>query len=388
MGKFLLLISNFKIISVIYFIIAVLTAIMKYTLGESSYNNYLLYKYVYLHTIEQKNLFSLYPDLYFDCNHYGVFFSLLIAPFYYLPDWVSLILWNVINTAVFLFAIFKLPFSNTKKSFFAWLCLQEYITTTVSFQFNAALTGLIMLSAVYIYEKKEAQSAFSILIGTFVKIYGIVGLSSFFFIKNKAKFIISFLVIGLLFFILPMLISSVHFGVQSYIDWYHSLMDKNEANQILGNRQDFSLMGVFRRILGRTDLSNLIFILPGLFVFLMPYLRVNQYKNIAFRLMILSSTLLFLVLFSSSSESPTYIIAVSGVMIWFLLIKNKTKLDIGIVVLVIIFTCFAFSDLFPSSIKENIFLKYSTKAIPCIIVWFRIIYDLMTKDFEKDFAIS
>lgn len=388
MGKFLLLISNFKIISVIYFIIAVLTAIMKYTLGESSYNNYLLYKYVYLHTIEQKNLFSLYPDLYFDCNHYGVFFSLLIAPFYYLPDWVSLILWNVINTAVFLFAIFKLPFSNTKKSFFAWLCLQEYITTTVSFQFNAALTGLIMLSAVYIYEKKEAQSAFSILIGTFVKIYGIVGLSSFFFIKNKAKFIISFLVIGLLFFILPMLISSVHFGIQSYIDWYHSLMDKNEANQILGNRQDFSLMGVFRRILGRTDLSNLIFILPGLFVFLMPYLRVNQYKNIAFRLMILSSTLLFLVLFSSSSESPTYIIAVSGVMIWFLLIKNKTKLDIGIVVLVIIFTCFAFSDLFPSSIKENIFLKYSTKAIPCIIVWFRIIYDLMTKDFEKDFAIS
>lgn len=380
--------TNFNIIFAVYLIVAAFSAYIKYLGGAQCYNNYLLFKYVYLHTIEQKNIFSLYPELYSDCNHYGVFFSIIIAPFYYLPDWLAMILWNVINALIFLFAIHKLPFSITKRSVFAWLCFQEYITAAVSFQFNVALAGLIILSAIYIYERKEAKSVLAILIGTFIKIYGIVGLSSFFFVKNKTKFILYFILIGLAFFALPMIISSLHFGIHSYIDWYNSLIEKNNSNQVLGNRQDFSLMGVIRRISGRADISNIVFIAPGLFVFLLPYIRVSQYKNLAFRLMILSSTLLFLVLFSSSSESPTYIIAVSGVVIWFLMQKEKSKIDIAIMVFVIVFTCFAFSDLFPRSIKEKIFIKYATKAIPCIIVWIRVIFDLLTKDFEKDFNLN
>lgn len=384
---FIRIISNYKIIFAVYIIVAAISAYGKYIRGTQAYNNYLIFKYVYQHTVEQKNLFLHYPELYSDCNHYGIFFSIIIAPFFYMPDWMGMILWNIMNVVVFLFAIYKLPFSDKKRSFFAWLCLQEYITAAVSFQFNVALTGLLILSAVYIYESKEMKSALAVLIGTFVKIYGIVGLSSFFFIKNKRRFFISFIIIGIVFLLLPMLISGTQFGVQSYLDWYHSLLEKNDSNQILGNRQDFSLMGVVRRILGRADISNLIFIIPGLFVFALPYIRINQYKNLAFRLMILSSSLLFLVLFSSGSESPTYIIAVAGVMIWFLMQKKKSKLDIGILIFVMIFTCFAFSDLFPKFIKENIFVKYSTKAIPCIIVWFRVIYDLLTKDFDKDFQL-
>lgn len=232
-----------------------------------------------------------------------------------------MILWNVANTFVFLFAIHKLPFSNTKKAFFAWLCLQEFITAAVSLQFNIALTGLLILSAVYVYERKEAKSAITILIGFFVKLYGIAGLSSFFFIKNKWKFIFSMIGFGILFLVLPMLISSPHFGIQSYMDWFQSLSEKNSSNQVLGNRQDYSLMGIVRRVLGNPDISNFVFLVPGILVFGLPYLRINQYKNLAFQLMILASTLLFIVLFSSSSESPTYIIAVSGVMIWFIIQK-------------------------------------------------------------------
>jgi len=326
--------------------------------------------------------------LFFDSNHYGVFFSLLIAPFAMLPDGFGAVLWNVAITLVFLYAIYKLPFSDRKKSFFAWLCLQEFITAATYFQFNIILTGLLMLSAIYIYERKEAQSAFSILIGTFVKVYGIVGLSAFFFIKNKFKFILSFIIIAILFFVLPMLISSPKFGVQSYIDWYVSLSGKNLENQALGTRQDYSLMGVVRRILQNPNISNLVFLLPGAIVFMLPYLRIKQYKYVPFQLMILASTLLFVVLFSSGSESPTYIIAVAGVMLWFLMQKKLTKIDIGLLIFVMIFTCFAFSDLFPKSIKEGIFIKYSTKAIPCIMIWFRVMYELLTKDFEKDYQLD
>lgn len=386
--KFIKFISDYRIIFVIYIIVAAITAFSKYKRGVGGYNNYLIFKGVFYNTLQEKNIFLQYPDLFFDSNHYGVFFSLLIAPFALMPDWLGCILWNVAVTMVFLYAIYKLPFSDRKKSFFAWLCLQEFITAATYFQFNIALTGLLMLSAIYVYERKETKSASAILIGTFVKVYGIVGLSAFFFIKNKLRFIISLIVIAILFFLLPMLISSPKFGVQSYFDWYTSLSEKNLSNQVLGNRQDYSLMGVVRRILQDESISNLVFLIPGFILFMTPYLRISQYKNLSFQLMILASTLLFLVLFSSGSESPTYIIAVAGVMIWFLMQKTISKVNVGILIFVMIFTCFAFSDLFPKSIKEEIFVKYSTKAIPCIVVWFRVMYELLTKDFEKDYKLN
>ena len=386
--KFIKFISDYRIIFVIYIIVAAITAFSKYKRGVGGYNNYLIFKGVFYNTLQEKNIFLQYPDLFFDSNHYGVFFSLLIAPFALMPDWLGCILWNVAVTMVFLYAIYKLPFSDRKKSFFAWLCLQEFITAATYFQFNIALTGLLMLSAIYVYERKETKSASAILIGTFVKVYGVVGLSAFFFIKNKLRFIISLIVIAILFFLLPMLISSPKFGVQSYFDWYTSLSEKNLSNQVLGNRQDYSLMGVVRRFLQDASISNLVFLIPGFIIFMTPYLRISQYKNLSFQLMILASTLLFLVLFSSGSESPTYIIAVAGVMIWFLMQKTISKVNVGILIFVMIFTCFAFSDLFPKSIKEEIFVKYSTKAIPCIVVWFRVMYELLTKDFEKDYKLN
>jgi len=386
--KFLKLISDYRIIFVIYIVVAAITAYSKYKRGSGGYNNYLIFKGVFTNTLQERNIFLQYPDLYFDSNHYGIFFSLLIAPFAMMPDGFGAVLWNVASTLVFLYAVYKLPFSDAKKSFFAWLCLQEFITAATYFQFNIILTGLLILSAVYIYERKETQSAFTILIGTFVKIYGIVGLSAFFFIKNKLKFILSFVAIALLFFVLPMLISSKEFGIQSYFDWYTSLSGKNLENQALGTRQDYSLMGVVRRVLGNAEISNLIFLIPGFLLFMLPYLRIKQFKFLPFQLMILASTLLFVVLFSSGSESPTYIIAVSGVMIWFLMQKKWTKVDIGLLIFVMIFTCFAFSDLFPKSIKEEVFIKYSTKAIPCIIIWFRVMYELLTKDFETAYKLD
>ncbi|MDH6253687.1 membrane protein YdbS with pleckstrin-like domain [Chryseobacterium sp. H1D6B] len=386
--KFLKFILNPKYIFGVYLIIAVVTAVSKYLRGDYAINNYLIFKHVFFNTVSQKNLFIHYPDFYFDLNHYGIFFSLLIAPFAVMPDWLGISLWNLANTFIFVYAIYKLPFSDGKKALFGLLCLQEYITAALSLQFNIALTGLLILSAVYIYEKKEVKSVTAILIGVFVKIYGIVGLTQFFFIKNKTKFILSGLVIAVLFFAVPMIYSSPQFVMQSYADWFHSIIEKNNENQVLGNMQDISLMGFFRRILGDASISNLVFLGFGLPLFAAPYIRIKQYKSYAFQLMILSSTLLFLVLFSSSSESPTYIIAVVGVMIWFFLQKERTPFIIGLLVFVIIFTCFSTSDLFPKSVKNDYIIKYSLKAVPCIIVWLRVVYELLTKDFEKNYSLK
>jgi len=379
-------IVNPKYIFRIYIFIAIISAFSKYLGGK--YNNYLIFRNVFTNTIMQRNLYEFYPDVHFDKNHYGILFSIIIAPFTIFPDWLGMILWNIANVCVFIYAIKQLPISEKMKAFFAWLCLQELITALLSFQFNVALTGLIILSACFIYRKKECFSAISILVGTFVKIYGIVGLSSFFFVKNKRKFIIYFILLAILFFLIPMTYSSVDFCIQSYLDWYTELIDKNGYNQVLGNMQDISLMGFVRRVLGNANISNLTFIAIGISIFALPYLRVGQYKYRAFQMMILASTLLFTVLFSSGSESPTYIIAVSGVMIWFLIQKKKNVFIISFLLFVLIITCFGMSDLFPRYVKQNYIVKYSLKALPCAIVWLRITYELLTKDFSTDYVVE
>jgi hypothetical protein len=379
--------QNPKYIFSIYILAASFSAVSKYNHGPQAYNNYLIFKNVFINAFHQKNIYTEYPHLFFDVNHYGIFFSAIIMPFALMPDWLGILLWNVFNVVVFLYAIKKLPFSDHYKSYFAWLCLQEFITSSVSLQFNVALVGLIILSALYIYEKKETKSAIAILVGAFVKVYGIVGLSQFFFIKNKKKFILSFGVFSILFFCLPMLYSSFHFVIDSYKGWFFSLVEKNNVNADLNSYQDISIMGFFRRIFHNSQISNLYFYAIGLPLFALPYVRVKQYGYLAFRMMILANTLVFLVLFSSSSESPTYIIAVAGVMIWFLMQKNKNSFVVALLILVIIFTCFAMSDLFPRYIKENYIIKYSIKSLPCIVVWLRITYELLSKDFKNNYII-
>lgn len=381
--KFLHFIKTPKYIYAIYILVSIVSAISKYSRGQGGYNNYLIFKNVFVNTIHQRNIYAPYPEIHHDVNHYGIIFSALIAPFTLFPDWLGLILWNVANVSLLIYAIKNLPFSEQNKSFFAWLCLQELITALVSFQFNVALTGLLLLSFSYIYQRKEAQSAFAIVLGIFVKLYGVVGLSSFFFIKNKRKFILSFVVCVLLLLVIPMTYSSFQFGLQSYVDWYEELVFKNNKNQSLTSWQDISVMGMFRRIIGDASISNLYFLAVGLPLFGLPYLRINQYKNLSFQLLILASTLIFTVIFSSGSESPTYIIAVAGVMIWFIVQEEKTPLVIGLMLFVMVLTCFSPSDLFPKYIRENVIYRYSLKSLPCTLVWLRIIYELMTKNFEK-----
>ncbi len=364
----------------IYLILAIIAGYKQY--HHHSYNNYLIFKYVYWHTTDLQNLYHNYPE-YFDSNHYGPVFSIFIAPFALLPDGFGCILWNMANVCILLWGIYSLPISINKRTIIAWICAHETLTALFSFQFNIALTGIILLSFAYLIKKKEIQSAFFIAFGTLVKLYGIVGLAFFFFSKNKLKFILGcFIAFGVLF-ALPMAISSPAFVIQSYGDWYHSLAHKNDLNASLTSFQDISLMGIVRRVSGDVSIPNTPFLLGGLVLFGLPYLRIDQYKHLGFRLMLLASTLIFTVIFSSGSESPTYIIAFAGVAIWFI-VQQKPKKGwiIALFIFAFIITSLSPTDIFPRPVKEFIRL-YSLKALPCVIIWLTIIYQMMKADFES-----
>ena len=147
--------------------------------------------------------------------------------------------------------------------------------------------------------------------------------------------------------------------------------------------QDVSLMGLVRRLGGFPNIPGAYFIIPGFILQMIPLLRFKQYSNLIFQLRYLASLAIFVVIFSSSSESPTFIIAVSGVAIWFITqeypVKNWVKI---LLILVVIITSLSATDIFPKDVRQ-IFIIYSIKAFPCCLVWFACIYQLLFQETTK-----
>ena len=186
-----------------------------------------------------------------------------------------------------------------------------------------------------------------------------------------------------------MLISSPEYIIQTYQEWFARLVEKNSENTGLNSYQDISLMGMVRRFFQDSAISNLPFLIIGVFLFGLQYIRIKEYKVESYRLMLLASVLIFTVIFSSGSESPTYIIAFVGVAIWFVIQpKPISKLYIGLFIFALILTSLSPSDLIPKFIKDNYIRPYALKALPCVLIWFAIIYEMLKNRFNNYNSIS
>ena len=369
-------------ISSLWFIITAF-AILK-LLSSGNFNNYLIFKFTFYSLVNERNFFLPQPENFQHYNLYGPIFSVFIAPFAILPNWLGHTLWTIFNSSVLFIAIRKLPLPSGATLAIILIAAHENLTSILSSQFNPSMTAIILLSFSFIVKKKDFWAAFMIVLGTFIKLYGIVGLAFFFFSSDKKKLILGLVFWSIIAFTLPMLFSSPEFIIQSYKDWYLAVSQKNIMNSTLITDQDICLMGMVRRISGDNSIQNWPFILAGLILFVLPYFRFSQFKENNFRLMLLASTLIFTVIFSTSSESPTYVIAFVGVAIWFVIQPSpKNKWILFLFIFAFLLTSMSPSDLFPKFIRNEYIKPYSLKALPCVLIWFTIIYQMLTSDFKN-----
>ena len=350
-------------------------------MGHGRENNFLIFRYVYWHVIGRLPLYEQYPQEYFDMNHYGPTFSLVIAPFSIPPVWLGMLLWLVALTLGLYVAIRHSLFTRWQQVFIFWFCAHELLNAVQMQQFNIAIATIIVASYYLIRRERDFWAACLIMIGTFVKLYGIVGLAFFFFSRHKGRLVASCAFWALVLFVAPMLISSPEYILTQYQEWFACLVGKNTENYF-ATYQNISLIGMVRKISGSSAYSDLWLMIPGLVAFLLPYLRVSQYKHEAFRQTLLASVLMFLILFSTGSENSTYIIAVVGVAIWYTAAPWKRGWpDVVLMVYVFFFCTMAHSDLMPKFIREEWIKPYSLKALPVVLVWFRLCYEMYVRDY-------
>ncbi|PAW92673.1 hypothetical protein CKK33_03850 [Mucilaginibacter sp. MD40] len=357
--------------------------VAKTVTSHQSLNNYLIFKHNFLNVLHQLDLYTPQPEYYYDRNHYGPIFSLIIAPFALMPDSVGVILWVMFNAAILFAAIKSLPIKTNQSNLIILLCANELVGSSMYFQFNPSIAAFIILSFYFIVNKKDFWAALMIAFGTMTKLYGIVGLAFFFFSANKPKLILSLIFWFAVLLVIPMLYSSPSFILQTYHNWYYDLIAKNAEN-LNAKMQDISVLGMIHRVFNN-KWNNIYILIPALMLFALPYLKINNYRYSNFRLLLLASVLIFTVIFSSSAESPTYIIALPGVGIWFMTLRRPVSgFDIFLLVFAIVITSFSPSDLFPQAINLKYIQPYKLKSLPCFIIWLKIIYEMFTRDFAVE----
>ena len=367
---------DFRTLAGLWLLLGVLAAVMK----MHSHNNFLIFRGVFWHTWQQLSLFAEYPAEYWDVNHYGPLFSLVFAPFAVVPEWLGLLMWCVALSLFLYVAIRRSDMTRYQQLFILWFCAHELLTALYMQQFNIAIAGIILLAFFLIEKERDTEAAFFIVMGTLVKLYGIVGLAFFFFSKHKMRFVLSLIGWGIVLFAAPMLISSPEYIVGQYQEWYTCLVEKNGEN-LDSIAQNISVLGMVHRISG-LSFSDLWLIVPGLLMFAIPYLRLSQYQHVAFRQTLLASVLMFVVLFSTGSESSGYIIPFVGIVIWYTAAPwQRTGWDIALLVFAFVLSSLSPSDLFPAYIRKEWVQPYALKALPVTLIWLKLCYEMYTKDY-------
>ena len=346
-----------------------------------SHNNFLIFKGVYWHTVNGTSLYAAYPSEYSDVNHYGPLFSLIIAPFALLPEWAGMLLWLLFLSGWLFASIYWSGLRKSQQVYIYWFCGFTLLTALFMQQFNIAIAAIILSSFFLIEKEHEGWAAFFIVLGTLVKLYGIVGLAFFLFSRHKLRLTLWLAVWSVILFLAPMAISSPDYVIGQYHEWFTCLVEKNTHN-LNSFAQNISLLGFVRRTTGHADYSDLWLIIPGMALFSLPYLRFSQYKNLAFRETILASVLLFVILFSTGSEASGYVIALLGVCIWYTAAPWKRgKWAIALMVFVFILSGMGNCDLIPKTIRHDYIQTYALRALPISIVWLWLCYELCTKDY-------
>ena len=380
--KWLEKLRNLKVLFYIYITITLIATIHQYLLPlnfldghfYARYNNYLIFKQTFIHLVNNQNLYSIITERYKHSDYwywdykYSPTFAVYMLPFAYLPVLAGLILWNILNSVVLFFSIKNIKSLNDKaKIAILWFAIIENITAIQSAQSNALIAGLTIFAFSFMEQRKFILATLLICISIFIKPFGILAFSFFLFYPEKIKFILFSLLWIIVLTALPLLFVSFSQLQYLYISWFNVLKFDNS------NWVGLCVMGWLQSWFNLDIQKNIVPLVGGI-VFCLPFLKFKYFKDFNFRVLYLASALIWMIIFNFRAESPTFIIAIAGVAIWFFSKKRKIE-DLILVCLAFVFTSLSPTEIFPRYIKSHFLIPYVIKAVPCIFIWFKIIHE-------------
>lgn len=350
-------------------IITVVVSILQYNKGAhtfssgtyTSINNYHIFKHSFYNLLDGADLYAVHPEIHHDLYKYSPLFALSMGFLAWMPNVIGFSIWNLLNALILIFFWWKLPLQMRQKWWGAFLLLPELIISLQNGQSNGLITASILGAWVFYERKKQGLAALWIHVGVFTKLFAIAGAAFAIFHPQKLKAVGLGFIIGIIFMILPALVTGPAALADLYESWWNMLKQDSPGPHPI------SVPGAAEKIFESTTAIRISQI-AGLVMLFIPLLKTSMYPHRKFRLYYLSLVLLWVVLWNHKAESPTYIMAVTGAVLWYFM-QPAAIWRTGILILVIVFTSLSQSDLFPANMREQVFQPFLIKMIPCLIVF-------------------
>jgi hypothetical protein len=361
--------DNYLTISILFVLIIIIVPVQHYFF--TSYNNFTIFQHSSFHFFQKVNPYLEYPKEYYDVFLYSPVFSFLIAPVAYLPTFLSMFVWVALIGGLYYLAVRLLPLNKKAIIFILYFTFIELITSVQNMQTNSLIAASILFTFIFLERKSTFKSSFFVNLGFFIKVYGAVS-GAFYILKSpRIKTFVHLLIMFLILACLPLLFYSPTQFAVLYKQWFDALSTDHDNN--LG----LSVMAIMTK--------DLHFIVPiyytqlfGVLIMLLTMLLIavkKSYEEVKY--LFLAYVMIWVVIFNQAAESSTYIIASTGVAIWYVNSK-KTVFDKILIVTTFILTVISPSDLFPVYLKKNFVDPYVLKAVGPIMIFIKIQYSLIS----------
>jgi hypothetical protein len=381
-----------NLVLAVYCLAAVIATVLKLSQGPFEQNgfryqplqDFAIFRNSFLHLIHHQNLYAPFLAEQWDLYRYSPTFALLFAPFALLPYAVGAVLWNLLNAGALFWAVNSVPVLDSgqpahsdsvvrdrKIALALWFIFLAMLTSIQNAQSNALMAAL-MIGAWNAQEKGKADfSGLFIVLAIFIKLFGVFALLPCLLFGDWKRLLRYTAASGVLFAFLPLYV--LRFGELRllYQNWYAAVRAFNQV------RLGISFMGLLKSWMHLNLPAN--YVVAAAAVILIVTAIVGRQS----RLLVLASVLIFVTIFNYAAESPSYVIAVSGVALWYFS-QPRTAVNLALLIATFLFAMLSSTDLFSRAVRHDLFEPYVVKALPCILVWIKIQWDLVNRVILKD----
>lgn len=346
---------------VVYAALAVLVSAHQIWKRPGSINDFTIFRWSYHLLVQGQSLYVPHPEHYSDLYKYSPAFALIMAPISLLPLGAGLLVWNLVNAILPVWAIGRLRLPDRAKAFVLAFAAIHMLGEIQNTQSNGIMTGLMVATLVCLERRKPVWAALFAVLGLYVKVFGVAAAVLFLLFDRKPRFVLACVGWGLLLAVLPLPITGWHGLIEQYKGWWNVLSTDPSFTT------NYSVMTMVESWTGMT-LPDVVFLVPGAAVLLLPLAFAHVRQEAMLRNMFCAGLLLWVVIFNHKAGSTTYAIAMFGAGLWGVC-EPKSALRTALLWFVFIGTGLSLSDLFPSYVRKRIIEPYSLKVVPCLVLW-------------------
>ena len=355
-----------RLMLALYVASAALVTVQQAMLGHS--NNLSIFRSASLNLLAGRDLYAAHPEQHLDFYKYSPTFALLFAPLAYLPFALAFLCWSLLNGLLLWYALDRLLPERQATIALALLYLEVLLALQYG-QSNALVAALMILGFVAFEGRRQLGAALSITVGAAVKLFPLAGLSLAALYPRRLRF--GAIAVGVLAaaVVLPLVFIPPADLLAQYRSW-HAI----EAKDTL--LRGYSLMHYVHAWFG-VNWPNWPQQAAGTALLLLPLaLRSDRWEALEFRRLFLCSLLVYSVLFNHASESPSFVVAYAGIVIWYVS-SPPSPLRTAVMALTLLVMVVHDVDVVPRWVKYDILVPYRIKGIPGLVAWFVMQWELL-----------